>query len=441
MQASFLPAPNEYYRDGGDQRRADVSRLEGIGMPTSLPSTAGLLITAVAVAGAATTVPAAAAATAEAPAHAQVQKALDQAVADGGVPGMVAEVRDRRGRWFGSAGVADTRTGRKRQPNERFRVGSAAKPFTATVVLQLAAEGKLSLDDTVEKWLPGLVKGNGNDGGTITIRHLLNHTSGIFNYGNDPEEFAKFSGPAWLEHRYDTYTPEQLVKIGLRNPRPFETPGDGFVYTNTGYILAGMIVEKVTGRTLAGEISRRIVRPLGLTGTYLPGKETKIRGPHPRHYSTLFAAETDAKVYDVTDQSATTGWAAGGVVSTAGDLNRFAGALLRGKLLPPAQQREMFTMVKTGIKMPDGTWKDTWIPDTTYGAGVFSWELSCGVKVWGIGGAITGGFSFAMGTRDATRMLSTNMNIDKYGQVNSVDMVKSLFEGEFCPSGSQPRNK
>ncbi|MGW4642869.1 serine hydrolase domain-containing protein [Sphaerisporangium sp. NPDC004334] len=408
-------------------------------MTRSLTSTAGLLITAVALTQAATSLPAAAASAPSA--HAQVQKALDRAVADGGVPGMVAEVRDGRGRWFGSAGVADTRTGRKRQPQERFRIGSAAKPFTATVVLQLAAEGKLSLDDTVDKWLPGLVHGNGNDGGTITIRHLLNHTSGIFNYGNDKEEFAKLSGPAWLEHRYDAYTPEQLVKIGLRNPRSFEAPGDGFVYSNTGYILAGMIVEKVTGKTLAGEIERRIVRPLGLTGTYLPGKETKIRGPHPRHYSTLFATETDAKVHDVTNQSATTGWAAGGVVSTVGDLQRFTSALLRGKLMPPAQQREMFAMVKTGIKMPDGTWTDTWIPGTTYGTGVFSWTLACGVQVWGIGGAITGGFSFAMGARNAERMIAINMNIDRYGRSNSLDMSKTVIEAEFCPPGSRTRSE
>ncbi|MEU8384650.1 serine hydrolase domain-containing protein [Streptosporangium sp. NPDC048865] len=404
-------------------------------MTRSLPSAAGSLITAVALAGAVTAVPAASASAADAPGHARVQEALDRAVADGGMPGMVAEVRDRHGRWFGSAGTADVRTGRERKPHERFRVGSATKPFTATVVLQLAAEGRLSLDDTVDRWLPGLVEGNGNDGGTITVRHLLNHTSGIFNYGNDKEEFAKFSGPAWLEHRYDTYTPERLVRIGLRNPRSFEAPGDGFVYSNTGYVLAGMIVEKVTGATLAEEISRRIVRPLGLTGTYLPGEETRIRGPHPRHYSTLFATEADAEVHDVTDQSATTGWAAGGVVSTVGDLRRFAGALLRGGLLPPAQQREMFTMVRTGIKMPDGTWKDTWIPGTTYGTGVFSWELSCGVRVWGIGGAITGGFSFAMGTRDAKRMIATNTNIDRYGRYDSLGTIKTVLQAEFCPPG------
>ncbi|MBE1565923.1 serine hydrolase domain-containing protein [Nonomuraea africana] len=401
----------------------------------------GLLVAAATVASSAMAAPTASASAADAPDHAQVQKALEEAVANRGVPGMIAQVRDPRGRWFGSAGVADTRTGRKRQQHERFRAGSVAKPFTATVVLLLEAEGKLSLDDTVDKWLPGLVHGNGNDGNTITIRHLLNHTSGIFNYGNDKEEFAKFSGTAFFEHRYDKYTPEQLVKIGLRNKRYFDKPGDGFTYTNTGYILAGMIVEKVTGNTLADEISRRIVRPLGLTGTYLPGQETKIRGPHARHYSTLFAAEDDAKIYDVTEQSATPYWAAGGIVSTVGDLDRFASALLRGKLLPPAQQKEMFTMVKTKVKTEDGTWIDPWVPNTTYGLGVFSWELSCGATVWGIGGAISGGFSFSMGTRDAKRLLTTNMNIDRYAQRNSLDTIKNVLQAEFCPSGSQTRSK
>jgi D-alanyl-D-alanine carboxypeptidase len=374
-----------------------------------------------------------------APDHAQVQKALDYAVADRGVPGMVAQVRDVRGRWFGSAGVADTRTGRERQEHERFRIGSAAKAFTATVVLLLEAEGRLSLDDTVDTWLPGLVRGNGNDGNAITIRHLLNHTSGIFNYGNDAEEFAKFFGPAYLEHRFDEYTPEQLVRIGLRNPRYFPEPGDGFTYSNTGYFLAGMVIEQATGRTLADEIERRIVRPLGLTGTYLSGLETKIRGPHPRHYSTLFAAEPDAEVYDVTEQSATTGWAAGGMVSTVRDLDRFVSALLRGELLPPAQHAEMFAMVETKARTAEGTWIDPWIPDTTYGLGVFSWELSCGATVWGIGGAITGGFTFSMGTRDASRLLTTNMTIDRYADPQSMGTAKYVFEAEFCSSHSQSR--
>ncbi|MEV1246265.1 serine hydrolase domain-containing protein [Nonomuraea sp. NPDC049750] len=356
-----------------------------------------------------------------APGHAEVQRALDRAVTEGGLPGILAEVRDGRRSWFGSAGVADTRTGRKRLPQERFRIGSASKAFTATVILQLSAEHRLSLDDTVEKWLPGVVKGNGNDGAEITIRQLLNHSSGIFNYGNDEEAFAKFVGPEFFKHRYEKYRPEQLVKIAMSHP-PYFGPGQGFGYSNTNYILAGMIIERVTGRTLAGEISRRIVRPLALTGTYLPGDDTVIRGPHARHYSTLFVTGPDAKIYDVTEMNASTGWAAGGMVSTVRDLDRFVSALLRGRLLAPAERREMFTTVSTG---------GGWIPNTTYGLGVFSQKLSCGVTVWGVGGAISGSYSYAMGSRDGRRMVVSNVNGDWN---NPIGTLTDVLQSEFCPA-------
>jgi D-alanyl-D-alanine carboxypeptidase len=176
--------------------------LKGIDMTTSLPAKAGLLIAAMTLAGAAMTAPAASAASTSG--HAEVQRILDQAVAQSGAPGMVTEIRDGRERWFGSAGVSDTKTGQKRRPLERFRIGSATKAFTATVVLQLAAEGKLGLDDTVEEWLPGLVTGNGYDGRKITIRQLLNHTSGIFNYGNDPR-------PGWTPCRHGEFCPRRIT--------------------------------------------------------------------------------------------------------------------------------------------------------------------------------------------------------------------------------------
>ncbi|MEU8109187.1 serine hydrolase domain-containing protein [Nonomuraea muscovyensis] len=386
-------------------------------MTRSLPATAGLLIAAATMAGAAMVAPAASAASA--PGHAEVQRALDQAVARSGAPGIVTEIRDGRATWFGSAGVADTRTGRKRQHHERFRIGSATKAFTATVVLQLAAERELSLDDTVDRWLPGLVKGNGYDGGEITVRQLLNHTSGIFNYGNDKEFFATGQGEAWFEHRYDTYTPEQLVKIGLANPPYFE-PGRGFGYSNTNYVLAAMIVEKATGRTYGEELTRRIFRPLGLTGTYLPGGEAKIRGSHPRHYSTLFSPDADPKIHDATEMNQSFAWAAGGIVSTTGDLQRFFGALLGGRLLPPAQQREMFTMVKT----------QNWIPGTTYGLGVFSQKLSCGVTVWGNAGATYGSWTYAMGSRDGKRMVTSHVN----GDWSGLGVFNDVLAAEFCPA-------
>ncbi|MGI5490982.1 serine hydrolase domain-containing protein [Microtetraspora malaysiensis] len=357
--------------------------------------------------------------------HPHVQAALDQAVAKNGAPGIAAEVHDGRERWFGSAGVSDTETGRKRRPQERFRTGSTTKAFTATVVLQLAGEGKLRLDDSVEHWLPGLVQGNGYDGAQITIRQLLNHTSGIFGYSNDKDFFAKGQGAAWLGHRYDTYTPEELVKIALRNPRYFP-PGSGFAYSNTNYILAAMIIEKATGRTFGDEVTRRIIRPLRLKGTYLPGTEAKIRGPHPAHYSTLFSQDPNPTIYDASDMNQSFAWSAGGMVSTVGDLNRFFGALLGGRLLPAAQQKEMLTTVETKGGPP-------WIPDTRYGLGVFSQKLPCGVTVWGNAGATYGSWTYAMGSRDGTHMLATEIN----GDWSGLSVFADVLSAEFCPRGSR----
>lgn len=329
---------------------------------------------------------------------------------------MVAEVHNGDEQWFGSAGVADTGTGRERRQHEQFRIGSATKAFTAAVVLRLVGEGKLSLDDTVEKWLPGLVQS------TISIRQLLNHTSGLFNYGNDPELFVKGMGDAWYEHRYDTYTPLQLVKIGLANP-PYFQPGEGFGYSNTNYYLAAMIVEKATGSTFEQELNRTIIRPLGLTGTYLPGEDAKIRGTHPVHYSTLFSQDPSPKIHDVSEMNQSFAWAAGGIVSTTGDLQRFFSALLGGRLLQAAEQQEMLTTVAT-----EGG--PQWIPNTRYGLGVFSQTLSRGVTVWGNAGATYGSWVYAMGTRDGEHLLTSQVN----GDWSGLSVFDDVLNAEFCPT-------
>ncbi|MEU5150134.1 serine hydrolase domain-containing protein [Streptomyces yangpuensis] len=269
------------------------------------------------------------------PDRSAMQHALDRATVPGGAPGIVVEVRDGSDAWFGTAGVSDTRTGQERRPSERFRIGSTTKAFTATLVLQLAAEGRLGLDDTIERWLPGMVAGNGYDGRAITIRQLLDHTSGIFNYANDAEFFKNGIGEAWLRHRYDTYAPEQLIRIGLATPAPF-APGDAFLYSNTNYFLAALIVEEVTGGTFAEALTQRIIRPLRLTGTYLPGTEAAIRGTHCRHYSTLFASDAQPVIHDATERNQSFAWAAGGIVSTTGDLQRFFERTAPGP--PPARR-------------------------------------------------------------------------------------------------------
>ncbi|MEU7900933.1 serine hydrolase domain-containing protein [Nonomuraea sp. NPDC049152] len=366
------------------------------------------------------------AATAEkAPDQAGVQMALEQVVAASGIPGMVAEVRDGKRTWWGTAGVADTKTGRKREKGERFRIGSATKAFTATTVLLLAAEGKLSLDDTVEKWLPGLVDENGNDGSKITVRMLLNQTSSLDNpYLFEPLN-SIYDTPKFLKYRHRQWKPEQLVKHTLaKGPYKGRKPGEGWWYSNTNYYLAGLIVEKATGKTLAHEMKRLIIRPLGLGSTYMPGKnETKIRGSHPELYSKLSTtAKPEDKVYHLRDYNPSWGWAAGNIVSTTSDLSRFVNALLTGKLLPKKQQDEMWG------HMVDTT-GNLWIPNTHYGTGVFSQKLSCGVTTYGVAGYIQGTYTYLMASRDGKQMVAVNTNGDWN---NAIGGALGVIEAKFC---------
>ena len=369
----------------------------------------GLLVAGVLLAGSTT------AASAAAPAG--VQQVLDRAVTEGGLPGTIAEVRDGGRRWFGTAGVADLGTGRLRQQRDRFRIGSTTKTFVATVMLQLAAEHKVGLDDPVERWLPSV-------GTTATVRQLLGQTSGIFNYVQDPELLATYVGPAFMEHRFDSVTPEQLVRIAMAHPPVFE-PGTDWAYSNTNYVLAGMIIERATGRTLATEVTRRIIRPLGLTGTSMPvGDDSSISGPHGRHYSKLLVPDPDARVYDVTEMNPSWGWGAGNMISTTDDLATYFRALLAGRLLPPAQQREMFTTVPT----------HGWLDNSTYGLGVASVTLSCGRTVWGMGGAIHGSWSYTFGIRDGRHVLTTNVNGDWANGPwhDPIGVFTDELEAEFC---------
>ncbi|MEY9843164.1 D-alanyl-D-alanine carboxypeptidase [Streptacidiphilus sp. BW17] len=356
--------------------------------------------------------------------HAGVQSVLDQAVTQAGLPGAMAQIENGDSTWFGQAGTADLSTGRKLQPQDGFRIGSTTKTFVSTVVLQLEAEHKLSLDDTVEHWLPGLVDGNGYDGSEITIRQLLDMTSGISNYANAPQLADEFVGQAFLTNRFDSFTPRQLVEIAVAS-KPSFAPGAGWEYSDTNYVLAGLIVEKATGHSLAKEIARRITGPLHLSNTYEPtGDDTGIDGPHGRFYSKLMEQDPNAPFYDVTDLNPSWGFGAGDIISTDGDLITFFRALLQGRMLPPTQQREMFTMLDPG---------KNWIPGTTYGLGVASVNLSCGT-VWGMGGAIDGSWSYTFGTRDGRHLLSTEVNGDwANGTFGSpVGVFTAELESEFC---------
>jgi D-alanyl-D-alanine carboxypeptidase len=332
-----------------------------------------------------------------------LQQQLDDIVGDDGLPGIIAEVRTAEDTWFAAAGVADTGSGRPRRREEHFRVGSVTKTFTATMTLQLAAQRRLSLEDAVERWLPGLVHGHGHDGRTITIRQLLGQTSGVFNYSMDPELLAAESGPAFLDGRHDRYRPEDLVRTAMGHPPAF-APGTCWGYSNTNYILAGMIIERVTGRTFADELAERITGPLGLTGTYLPDDETTVREPHARNYTTALLPGPGSPVYDATELHPSKAWTAGGMVSTLSDLNGFFSALFSGRLLPPQQHRELLATRSTA--------GGNWLPNTEYGLGVYAETLPEGTVVWGNGGAITGTWTISLGTRDGRHRLTANLNAD-----------------------------
>jgi D-alanyl-D-alanine carboxypeptidase len=356
--------------------------------------------------------------------HSGVQSVLDRAVSEAGLPGAMAEVRDGDSTWFGQAGTADLGTGRRLAPQDRFRIGSTTKTFVATVLLQLEAEHRLSLDDSVEHWLPGLVDGNGYDGSRITVRQLLNHTSGIYNLAMTDLAADEFVGTPFLQHRFDSFTPRRLVEIGIAH-KPNFAPGTGWNYSDTNYVLAGLIVEQVTGRSLAQELAQRITGPLHLKSTYEPtGDDPAIHGPHGRGYSKLMVQGDAAPFYDVTELNPSFGFGSGDMISTTGDLGTFFRALLRGRLLPPAQQNEMFTVLD-----PQGGWIDK----SHYGLGVASLDLSCGT-VWGMGGAIDGSWSYTFGTRDGRHVLSTEVNGDWADGTWKwpIGVFTAELEAEFC---------
>ncbi len=335
------------------------------------------LVTGLALAAA----PAAAAPTTSPP-RPELQKALD-ALGDAGLSGTLARVRDEKGRWAGVSGVGDLRTGEPVPVNGRFRVGSITKTFVATVLLQLESERRLDLDDSVERHLPGLVP----NGKNISIRQLLNHTSGIYNY----TDAMPLDGEEFLKIRFKYYSPRDLVKIATAHAPDFP-PGQGWNYSNTNYILAGMVVEKVTGRSYGSEIQRRIIRPLGLRHTSIPGRSTAVPGPHSHGY--LLIGE---RTVDVTRLGPSWAWAAGEIISTTADLNRFYAALLGGKVLRPSQLAAMKTTVPVGEGFG-------------YGLGLIGGDLPCGGKAWGHSGGIHGYITESLHTEDGRAQLSVSMN-------------------------------
>ena len=262
-----------------------------------------------------------------------------------GVPGLIVSVHAPKiCRWTDTLGIRDVAKQAPIRLKEHMRIGSITKTFTGTVVLQLVDEGWLGLDDTIARHLNGVPNGD-----NITIRQLLNMTSGLYNYSEDTafnESLDTDPEKVW--------TPEELLAIGLKR-KPYFAPGTEFHYSNTNSVLLGKLIEAVTGHPLEQEFEQRIFQPLKLHDTSFPA-DSAIPRPHPRGYmfgtnvGSLPPACDAATVgrHDVTDASPSWTWSAGGAVSTLQDLIVWARALATGALLSPATQAERLKGVPTG---------------------------------------------------------------------------------------------
>ena len=341
-------------------------------------------------------------------AEAAMQAALDRVTEAGATPGLTLLVDSPVARFAGASGSADLDAGTPLQPDDAFRIGSITKMFTATVMLQLQEEGALSLDDPLSTWLPEIAAGLPN-GSLITLRMLLNHTSGIYEYTEDtPLMLGFFHDP------YQSYTPQQIIDRVIAVGKANFVPGDSWSYSNTNYILAGMIIEAATGQSAAEALRARIFDPLGLTHTFLDGSEPPTADLVPGYTSDLSGQVANAAGWNVSFA-----WTAGALVSTPSDLVRFIRALFAGKLFAsPESLRQMQTTIDLGGR-------------SGYGLGILFAPLdmrelgALDDTLWGHNGGIFGYASTLLYGPNADLVLVVLVNSD-HGEVMNDVLLSAL---------------
>ncbi|MEU8797242.1 serine hydrolase domain-containing protein [Spirillospora sp. NPDC048819] len=322
-----------------------------------------------------------------------------------GMYGVFSAARDGRTTWAGASGVADVRTERPVTPNMRQRVGSITKTFVATAVLQQVEEGRIALDAPVSRYLPRLFQGR--SGEQITVRMLLNHTSGIGDYvGSAFPSLNELSPESLDEHRFRDVSPEQLIEWGLNAPRT-GMPGERWSYSNTNYIIAGRLLEKVTGTEAEKYIARNVIGKAGLKHTYFPSGSW-VQGPHSRMYESLYQHVEPPRDYSTYDMS--WAWTAGALVSTTADLNRFYRGLLTGELIGRDALAQMKRTVP--VKNADGNVL------MNYGLGLYALKMPCGT-FWGHDGAVFGAGTQSLTSDGGTRQVSFAINLMKYQQLDA----------------------
>ncbi|WP_240506884.1 serine hydrolase domain-containing protein [Thermoactinospora rubra] len=342
---------------------------------------------------------------------AELESALD-GVHRAGIPGVYAEVRDAGRVWRGASGVADLTTGRPVKPGMRQRVGSITKTFTAVAIMQQVEKGRIRLDAPIGRYLPQLVPGE--RGKKITVRMLLNHTSGIADYLFSAfPSLQKFpslpdvSAKSLDDNRFRRFRPAELIKMGLAAPavgKPGDSPG---AYSNTNYLLLGQLLERVTGTTAEKYITQNVIKRAGLRHTGFPAGP-RIKGPHPRMYEALHGLIDPPRDYSVYDMS----WVGTGasLVSTMEDLNRFYARLLDGKIVKRSSLAQMQRTVPVHSLMGK---------KISYGLGLHEVKIpGCGT-FWGHDGTVWGAETLSLTRADGRRQMSVAMNLVRWNKLDS----------------------
>jgi D-alanyl-D-alanine carboxypeptidase len=327
-----------------------------------------------------------------------LQPALDE-LHRAGMPGVCADARAGDQVWRGAAGLADVDTGRPMTADLRQRIGSVTKTFTAAAVLRQVEGGTVGLDDPIGRYLPELVPGE--RGAAITVRMLINHTSGIPDYLPWAFPSMQTTSPASLdENRFRQFHPAELIGMGLAAPAgtPGATPG---IYSNSGYLLLGELLTRLTGASPA-ECIADVAARAGLERTWLPDGPS-IEGPHPSMYEAFFGLLDPPRDYSVYDAS----WVGtgAGMVSTVEDLSRFYAALLDGAVVERSTLEAMQRTVP--VIALDGS-------QIEYGLGLHRHVIpGCGT-FWGHDGTVWGALAMSWISEDGRRQLSVALNLARW---------------------------
>ncbi|EKX63887.1 serine hydrolase [Streptomyces ipomoeae] len=348
--------------------------------------------------------PTATAAALAAPDQAALRKALRTALSQG-APGAFARIDDNGRALHLAEGVADRGTGRALGTGDRIRIGSVTKTFSAVVLLQLVDEGRIELDTSVNTYLPGLLPDR-----RITVRHVLSHRSGLYDHANTL--FAR-SVAGFENVRNKVFTYRQLMNMSLAEPLT-NKPGAVYSYSNANFVVAGMLIEKITGKSVTTAYQNRIIKPLKLTDTFYVHPGNTIPGKYSRGYMT---ADSSGRKIDSTQQTVSWAQSAGALVSSAKDVNKFLTALVKGQLTSAAQLKEM----------------RRWTPVNStqaYGLGLRRRDLSCGISVYGHTGTVQGYYTWAFTSKDGKRSLTSFANTSNNGTVYTT--MNRTLESAFC---------